>query len=112
MNLLKLFVLQLEEHDFEHLLLTLVARSTLTMFEVLHWRDDDLLADSLENWLALKIVCVFDEVRHLLYYKCRTQRITQSKVFIAIGTSSLRQCLGLSWRKWEGTSVSRKTQKG
>lgn len=68
MDLLKLLVLQLEEHDLKHLLLILVARRALAMLEVLEWRDNDLLADSLENRLALEIVSVFDEVRHLLYY--------------------------------------------
>lgn len=47
MDLLKFLVLQLEEHDLEHLLLALVARSALTMLEVLQRRNDDLLADRL-----------------------------------------------------------------
>lgn len=68
MNLLKFLVLQLEEHDLKHLLLALVARRALTMLEVLQWRDYDLPAYGLENWLALEVVSVFDEVRHLLYY--------------------------------------------
>lgn len=53
MNLFEFLVLQLEEHDLEHLLLALVARSALAMLEVLQRRNNDLLTDRLENRLAL-----------------------------------------------------------
>lgn len=53
MNLLEFLIFQLEEHDLKHLLLTLVAGSALTMLKVLQRRNNDLLADSLEDRLAL-----------------------------------------------------------
>lgn len=61
--LLKLFVFELEEHDFEHLLLALVA-GALAVLEGAQGRNHDLLADCLEDRLAFEVVGVLDEVRH------------------------------------------------
>lgn len=63
MQFLELLIFKLEEHDFQHLLLAIVA-ARVAMFEVAQSRDHYLLADCLENGLALQGVCVFDEVRH------------------------------------------------
>lgn len=63
MYLLTLFVFELEEHDFEHLLLALVA-APLAVLEGAQGRDHDLLADRLEDRLAFEVVGVLDEVRH------------------------------------------------
>jgi hypothetical protein len=62
----ELLVLELEEHDLEHLLLVLVAGHALAVLEVFKGRNHHLLADCLQDGLALQVVRIFYKMRHLL----------------------------------------------
>lgn len=60
-QLLELLILELEEHDLEHLLLSLIALA-LAVVEATQGRNHYLLAHRLQDRLALQLVSVFDKV--------------------------------------------------